>query len=177
VTDTWLDPDLLNSLFDYKNGKLYRKFNPSKDKRYNRRVGQEVIGSADAQGYLRVSVHHPIMGKKNQRIHRVVFSMINGWCPEILDHENGIVSDNRIENLRPANAVQNSCNKKLSIRSSTGVEGVRLRHNGRYQVYIQFDNKAYYNGHYETLEEAAAASLALRVKLRGQWHRDGGPHY
>lgn len=175
MTDTITQEKLL-AMFEYRDGKLFVKHNPARDWRHNRRVGQETGRSRDADGYLRVLID---LGSRRvfKRVHRMIYLMHHGECPEIVDHVNGIVTDNRIENLRPATVSQNSSNRRLSTRSTTGVEGVRLRHNGRYQVHLQVDNRTYYRGHYATLEEAAAESLRLRRELRGEWQRGEASHY
>lgn len=169
--------ELVRQRFEYRDGKLVWRLNPSKDGRFNRYAGTEVRGSADRDGYLRVSVHLNDGRQHTCRIHRLVYLMHHGKFPEIVDHINGVVTDNRIENLRAATVSQNSSNKRLSPRSTTGVEGVRLRHNGRYQVQLQINNRTIYRGHYATLEEAAAESMRLRKEVRGEWQREEAYHY
>lgn len=180
MTGAWFNRDALQRIFEYRDGVLLWKYDPSRAKEWNtRHAGKEV-------GCRRRSGKQTAIALKNDRgepftvypfVHRLVYMLHHGNCPEIIDHINGNPYDNRIENLRPATPTENSSNRKLPRNSTTGVEGVRLRHNGRYQVHLQFDNKTYYGGHFSTLEEAALKAMALRIKHRGQWQRMEAAYY
>lgn len=61
--------------------------------------------------------------------HRVIWELFNGCLtPEqVIDHVNGIRSDNRIENLRALEHCDNRKNVAKSRRNKSGVCGVRFR--------------------------------------------------
>jgi hypothetical protein len=55
--------------------------------------------------------------------HRIVWKMFNGDEPDFIDHINGVRSDNRIENLRPATKTINKLNESLRADSQSGFIG------------------------------------------------------
>jgi hypothetical protein len=65
--------------------------------------------------------------------HRVVWKMFTGQEPEILDHINGDGCDNRLLNLRPVSAAENSRNRTLAP-APHGTHGV-TRYGRRWRVY------------------------------------------
>ena len=69
--------------------------------------------------------------------------------PEI-DHINGIKVDNRLENLRWVNHIQNSNNRK----SNSLTRYIYTTSQNRYQVRFRVNGKKIHFGNYKTLEEA-----------------------
>lgn len=60
-----------------------------------------------SRGYIKVRV-----GKKYYLAHRLAWLYVHGvWPPIYIDHINGIPTDNRIVNLRPATPGENSSNR------------------------------------------------------------------
>lgn len=49
--------------------------------------------------------------------------------------------------------------RKVKINNKTGIKGVRLRKDGKYEVQITDQSKQYYLGRYDTLEEAIQARI------------------
>jgi hypothetical protein len=107
-------PDIayLKSILEYRDGSLYHKQNRGKA-----RAG-EIAGS--------LSKHYWVLriDGKNYYAHRIVFLMNHGWCPEVIDHINGDKLDNRIENLRPASASQNTWNSPARKNNSHGAKNL-----------------------------------------------------
>lgn len=105
--------DYALSLFEYRDGKLYRK-----TKKSNAKIGEE-SGWIGNRGYRLVCINY-----KDVLVHKIVYLMHHGYIPEYIDHVNGIRTDNRIENLRAATCSQNGYNQKKSSRNKSGCKNV-----------------------------------------------------
>lgn len=124
------------------------------------KIGQ-IAGSVDERGYIRIRV----CGKK-YRAHRLAWMYVYGEMPAGIDHINGIKSDNRICNLRPATQVENSQNRAVHSKNTTGYAGVYFyKQTQKYKAQIGFNNKRYAIGYFETPEEAYKAYLQAKAKL------------
>lgn len=61
-------------------------------------------------GYWRVGLFG-----KCFRLHRVIYAWHYGRWPIVIDHINGVTTDNRIENLRASNFKRNANNRRKRI--------------------------------------------------------------
>jgi hypothetical protein len=130
--------------------------------RYNRRTGLftslinrkkvkvgDVIGSVSVNGYCRTTIDGQFY-----LLHRLAWFYAHGqWPSKSLDHRNGIKTDNRILNLREADAVENGRNRRLAKTNRTGVSGVHFI-NGRFRVDIKLRDRRLNLGTFDTLREA-----------------------
>ena len=107
-----LTVDLLKELFDYdkETGNLIWKRKPST----KIKVG-DIAGTLKDNGYIYVGINH-----NSYRAHRLIFLMHKGYLPKTIDHINRDKLDNRIENLRPATVSQNSMNRDISSKNTSG---------------------------------------------------------
>ena len=131
-----ISKDLLNGLFEYKDGKLFHKPRSAEmfangvvgAKRHNARLAGKQAGHVEkASGYVRVGVKGVERGTYKSLLgHRVVWQMVYGEIPSgmEIDHINGNRSDNRIENLRIVTPTENARNHGISKRNKSGVVGV-----------------------------------------------------
>lgn len=126
----------LNELFEYKGGYLYWKSLPSSLAR-KCKVGEKA-GSVASMGYWRIGVDGNLYFA-----HRLIYAIHNnGFCPDTLDHIDGIKTNNQIENLRPATASQNAHNVKLHSRNKSGFRNVSwLEIKKRWRVLITVNGK------------------------------------
>lgn len=127
----------------------------------------DIAGSLDKEnGYTRITIDG-----RRYAAHRLAWLYIYGEWPEIVDHINGVGTDNRIANLRNCNLQQNALNHKKKINKSGFPCGVR-KLNNKYQARVMLNNKTYYLGVYKTPAEAEKVYLAKRQKLFGEYHHD-----
>lgn len=112
-------------------------------------------GSTNQDGYRRIRFE-----KKFFVVHRVIWLVATGdWPENQIDHINGIRTDNRLINLRPANNSQNQQNKLTKLNGKAGLRGVSLLPNGRYKARIKVDRRYIFLGSYDTAESAHEAYL------------------
>jgi len=109
----------------------------------------ELAGSIDREGYARITLAQCTM-----RAHRVAWCIAYGKYPNgHIDHINGVITDNRLINLREASVGQNRMN--LHARQSrSGFKGVAKLRN-KFQAQIKANGVNKYLGLFRTPEEAA----------------------
>ena len=97
--------------------------------------------------------------------HRLAWFYVHGDWPKVIDHINGIKTDNRIENLRN---VSQRCNIENVLKprkhNKSKVLGVRKSKYGFYSS-LAHDKKTIYLGHYKTAEEAHNVYLEAKRQL------------
>jgi hypothetical protein len=148
--------------FQYRDGELYWKV----PKSIRIKVGEKIDG-LDCHGYKRVRFNGRLY-----RVHRIIFLMHYGYMPKYIDHVNGNRADNRLENLREANAVENACNRAMQSNNSTKVKGVIWRKNIKhYEVSVQVNKIKHYCGIYKDLELAELVAVMAREKYHKQFAR------
>lgn len=155
--------ELLRALFEYReDGCLIRKITTNP-----RAPARGPSGSINKAGYLRTRVAGRLYYN-----HQLIWFMHHGtWAPA-LDHINGDRADNRIENLRICNQVQNMQNASRRKDNTTGVKGVSWRPSrNRYRARIVVDGKELCLGHFLTLEEAAKAVEEARLANHKEFAR------
>ena len=151
---TVMDLNEIESYVYYDNGKLFWKSDKN-----GRIIGNEA--SHKSNRYLNVKI-----GKSFLKVHRVVFMMHYGWCPQILDHINGDRYDNRIENLRMSDYSSNNMNARGNRNTTSRYKGVNKdKKNTKkpWKAQIQCNKKKYPLGHHVT-EEAAARAYDVKAK-------------
>ena len=82
-----------------------------------------IVGSLNGSGYWQTTIDGNMFA-----VHRLIYQMFFGSIPEdlIIDHINGIRSDNRIENLRTIPFSLNARNQKKRKTNTTGHTGVTI---------------------------------------------------
>lgn len=147
-----LTQERVRELFDYRDGRLYRKIQAGA----RGRVGA-VAGCPNQQGYLQVGI-----GRKLYPVHRVVWLWHHGYLPESdVDHINRCVTDNRIENLREVSRACNLRNKGNARTNSSGVKGVCWSKScGKWAAYVKVRGVRCHLGRHRCFLEAVCHRLA-----------------
>jgi hypothetical protein len=124
----------------------------------------DVAGSPSVKGYVVIGVDGRVY-----RAHRLAWLYVYGEFPKhYIDHINGIVTDNSIENLRDVSATTNNENQKEapSHNRSCGILGVsREKNHRRWRAVITTKGKQIHIGYFDTVEEAHKAYVDAKRKL------------
>lgn len=140
-------------LYDKEDGRFYNK---------HRRVGTEA-DTLSPDGYLNLFIDGKIY-----RAHRIVWKLVHGTEPLILDHINRIRSDNRIKNLREVNSSFNVKNTYLERYSNQeGFKGINKWGN-RFRARISVGDERIHLGMFPSKEEAHQAYLLAEQKYYGR---------
>ena len=116
------------------------------------------------KGYVSFAVDY-----RTYRAHRLAWLYVYGEFPDgMVDHINGVRTDNRIANLRLADSRVNQENLRTSkANNKLGVLGVHQMKSGKFRACIQTNRKQVHIGVYESLEHARAAYLETKRRLHG----------
>ncbi|MBW0450883.1 HNH endonuclease [Paraburkholderia phenoliruptrix] len=125
----------------------------------------------DNRGYVRNG--HQRGQKKFVWMHRLILGLSRG-DDRIVDHINGVKTDNRRSNLRICSKSENGYNQGAQRNNTTGFKGVTVRKDsGRYMAQIRSRGKKIYLGLFDTAVEAHAAYCAAALELHGEFANFG----
>lgn len=155
-------PEQLAQLFDYNpnTGELKWRAAPS-----TLVEAGSLVGYVNKDGYVQAQVK-----RKKLLAHRVAWAIHFGAWPEgVIDHINGIRTDNRIENLRAVTPRINTENRRsAATQSKSGLLGAHARPNGRWRAEIRADGVRRRLGDFAAAEDAHQAYVdAKRVLHAG----------
>lgn len=110
--------------------------------------------------------------------HRLAWVLVHGAFPQCsVDHINGDRCDNRIQNLRLADASRQAMNRGTRSDSATGIKGVRWdAKSRRWVARIGWRGERVIIGRYQSEAEAAAAYDAAAAILFGAFAKPNGGH-
>jgi hypothetical protein len=158
---TALTQDRLKQLLDYSLETGVFKWKIANSNRI--KIGN-VAGSPSPKGYLLIGIDGCVY-----RAHRLAWMYVYGKFPEnFIDHVNGIVTDNRIENLRDVDNRTNGENQRRATKQnkSSGVLGVsREQGHKRWRAHIGVNGKQVHLGYFDTIEEASDAYITAKRKI------------
>lgn len=131
----------INLIYEADTGNIF-----SRTSRGNVKAGSK-LGSVQGNGYM--TIH---LCKVTMFFHRVAFAMHNGFWPEMVDHIDGDITNNRADNLRAADAVINARN--AAPKRGARFRGTFKRANG-WDVSISAEGKQIWIGKFKSEIEAA----------------------
>ena len=149
--------ELLQELFYYQNGILFRKKSLSKGKAH------KPVGWIEKNGYWATNIYGV-----RYRIHRLIWQFHFGDCPSIIDHIDGNKNNNAIENLPPATNKQNLANRKVTKTNKLGLKGVCLVGN-KYKASIKVNGKSQHIGYFSNPNDAHMAYCQKAKKIYGEF--------
>lgn len=130
------------------------------------KIKKKAAGTLENTGYYGIMIEG-----RRLRSHRIAWALYYGqWPKDQIDHINGIITDNRITNLRAATNLQNGKNFKKKSNNTSGHTGVSFR-GKRWRVQIKVNYKLIYLGTYKTLDEAIKVRTEAEIKYFGEWRR------
>ena len=146
---------------EYKDGVLFTKIKiPFKPK-------GTPFNSKNSNGYIAFNY-----AGVSYLAHRVIWEFHYGSIPNgmQIDHIDGLVSNNRIENLRIVNRKENNQNQKMHSTNTVGITGVYKVRPGCYRATIGADRKHLYRG--DDFFEACCARKGAEMELG--YHKNHG---
>ena len=156
-----LSKEMLNELFEYKDGELYRIKSLRTDL-----LGTKA-GSPHYKGYTAVHING-----RSYLLHRLIFLMHQGFLPAQVDHIDLDKTNNRIENLRASDASGNRCNVTAAKNNTSGYKNVFWDSTrSKWGVTIAFNNKCVFRKRFDDLELAILVATEVREKYHGAFAR------
>lgn len=119
----------------------------------------DVAGFGDGKGYTAIRVDGIQVFA-----HRLAWFWIHGvWPTGVIDHRDGVTTNNAIQNLRDVNHASNMQNLKSAKcdNSTSGLLGV-VPSRGRWVAQIRAGGKKHHLGVYDTPEEAHQSYIAAK---------------
>lgn len=123
----------------------------------------DVAGAKTKDGYIMLS----IKGKKILA-HRVAWLFANKeFAQGNIDHINRNKSDNKIANLRLANASENAQNRLKNSKNTSGYKGVTWhKRDKKWQAAITVQSKVIHLGYYANVEDAHKSYVEASKKYQ-----------
>ena len=127
--------------------------------------------SLTRKGYLTLRFYNGCRkSRRDITIHRLlgILFITNPENKPQIDHINRKRTDNRIENLRWADAQEQGMNQKIAKNNKTGCKGLFLREGRKkkWNAYLMVNRKMYQKG-FESKEEALVYRRELEIKYLG----------
>lgn len=153
--------------YDSETGNLIWKIRPSQ----RVKIG-DIVGAVHHTGYRIVR-----SGRKNYLAHRIVWDLNypdDKLQPgEEIDHIDHDKLNNRLANLRKVSAVENSRNKPLATRNTSGTSGVYwYSQYGKWRAQIVVKGRLVFLGYFADKEDAISARATAEIKYG--FHKNHG---
>lgn len=154
--------------YNYETGEMFwlpRPFEMFKSeqacKTWNTKFANKQIKTIDGKGYF-----HGLFLGKFLRVHRLSFLYFFGYLPKIIDHINGIKTDNRISNLKGSSIQKNNMNRSIGRNNTSGVVGVyKNNQSGLWCAQMKFKGETYHLGSSKNKSEVISLRKAEEKRL------------
>ena len=152
--------------YEPETGKLFRRPKKIKnigDKSWNARFANKEVGSISEfrykqSGYVAryLQVKLKIDGiYRSFLVHRIIWKLVHGVSPDIIDHLNGDSLDNRLCNLRNVSRSENQRNSKMRSNNTSGFTGVSWNSNEeKYRATVKTTDGSIFLGAFDCPAEA-----------------------
>lgn len=152
--------DAVNGLLYWKERPSVHFKNPTYYKSWNARyAGKLALNSNHKEGYKTGSLDN-----SDYLAHRIIYKLIHGVDPEIIDHAMGNKINNKPDSLKSGTYTDNNRHLKLSKLNKSGTTGVHQTKSGMWRAMISINSKDKHLGYFENLEDAIAARKAAEVE-------------
>lgn len=147
----------LKELFDYHPDGFFVEKTKRSPRVY---IGKITKGQKNSikEPYLRLRID-----KKQYLLHRMVFLWHHGYLPNVVDHIDFNLANNRISNLRAATFADSARYVRAGIKSKTGYKGVYIAKSGGFYSVIKLNKKTIRLGRFDKIQDAA---LAYNIKAK-----------
>jgi HNH endonuclease len=156
--------DVLHELLEYSGDTGEFRW---KSDRGNNKTAGKLAGCLRSDGYVIIRIN-----SRNYLAHRLAWAMTYGEWPELLDHIDMNPSNNRIDNIRPANHSLNKANRRKTRANTSGFKGVffdKTASTNPWRAAIKVNYKLKNLGCFASPEEAHAAYDAAARKHFGDF--------
>lgn len=155
------DGEYFRKVFDYVDGELYWK------QKVSPKVVVGNLAGDICNGRRRIRLN-----KKSLLAHRIIFMMHYNYLPSLVDHIDGDITNNRIENLREATYSQNQQNRKLGKDNTSGYKNVQWKkQKQKWMVEVKKDKNRIFVGYFDDLELASFAAEEARIIYHKEFSR------
>ena len=162
------DQTVLLSLLDYDPLTGILTWKPRDNVRWNKRYAGRQAFTCVSRGYYTGTIFGV-----NYKAARIIWKMVHGFDPEVLDHIDGNKTNNVISNLRNVSQSDNTKNRSNYKNNTSGYPGVswipRLQ---KYQVTTGGSKNRKYHGVYSDLEEAI--QIKQQAEKDEKYHKNHG---
>ncbi len=166
-----IDPKRLKDVLDWDDSKKELIWKHRGEEFFHKKIGMATwnkknsgkvaMPSTDKYGYRAGCLFGAVVFH-----HTVVWAYHKGFWPKSIDHIDGNKTNNSIENLREADALENSRNRKKPVNNTSGYVGVSWhKADKKWRASIRDRYKTISLGSFEKIEDAAEARKIAEMEF------------